>query len=81
MAYVRPLCVKTALICKDWVKVGVRVRVRDRLGSGIGFGSGLGLGFIAVQIKAIFLQIRAKFLHKGQLQIGPKGLTGVRKSI
>jgi len=27
---VRPLCVKMALICKNWVKVRVRVRVRVR---------------------------------------------------
>jgi len=31
MSYVRPLCVKMALICKNGVKVRVRVRVRDRI--------------------------------------------------
>jgi len=30
-SYVRPLCVKMALICKNRVKVRVRVSVRDRI--------------------------------------------------
>ena len=57
-----------ALICKN----GVKVRVRLELGLGIGLESGLGLGsrlefwlaFHDVQIRAIFLQIRAICTHR-----------------
>jgi len=50
--FVRPLCVKMALICKNGVKVRVRVRVRVR---------------IRVSVSSLYRQGHI-FTDKGQLQ-------------
>ena len=52
--FVRPLCVKMALICKNYrIRVRVRVRIRIRVS----------VSSLYRQLRATFLQIRAKLLQ------------------